>query len=59
MLADQADLSLSYISMVEGGRRDIRWTTLLKLIVALECRPGDVLTTLARGRVAEHLREVR
>jgi len=35
-LAVRADLTAPYISRVEGGWRDIRWSTLKRLLVALD-----------------------
>ena len=35
-LATRADLTAPYISRVEGGWRDIRWSTLKRLLTALD-----------------------
>lgn len=45
-LADRADLTSVQISRVERGVREVRLTTLLKLIAALEVKPDHLLDGL-------------
>lgn len=43
VLAERSGLSVVQISRVERGVREIRLRTLLRLLVALEAKPGDLL----------------
>jgi transcriptional regulator with XRE-family HTH domain len=36
-LADLADTDPSYLSQLENGRRDAGWTTVMRLLRALDC----------------------
>ncbi|HKH64239.1 MAG TPA: helix-turn-helix transcriptional regulator [Solirubrobacterales bacterium] len=45
-LADKAGLNLGQISRIERGVREVRLTTVLTLIVALEVTPDDLLGDL-------------
>lgn len=45
-LADKADLNLGQISRIERGVREVRLTTVVALVVALEVNPDDLLGDL-------------
>ncbi|TMK41126.1 MAG: helix-turn-helix transcriptional regulator [Actinobacteria bacterium] len=45
-LSERTGLAVVQVSRVERGAREIRLTTLLRLIRALEVPPGDLLTGL-------------
>jgi len=43
-LSNKVDLTMANLSKLKCGRaKAIRFTTLLKLCEALDCRPGDIL----------------
>nr|WP_245790996.1 helix-turn-helix transcriptional regulator [Desulfovibrio litoralis] len=42
-LADRMDVSTPYISMLESGRRYPSIETLIRISLALEVRPGEML----------------
>lgn len=46
-LADRMDLSTSYISMLEGGKRYPSIEMLIRLAIALEVTPGVILDRIA------------
>jgi transcriptional regulator with XRE-family HTH domain len=48
-LADIAHMSLTYISNMEHGMKVPSLTTIIRLAVALECRPTEFLRNLDRG----------
>jgi transcriptional regulator with XRE-family HTH domain len=41
-LAERAGADDTYISQVETGRRDIRWSTITRLLYALGATPADL-----------------
>jgi XRE family transcriptional regulator, regulator of sulfur utilization len=45
-LADKAELAAVQVSRIERGVREIRLTTLLRLIAALDTTPGPLLDGL-------------
>jgi transcriptional regulator with XRE-family HTH domain len=47
-LAARADLTAPYLSRVEGGWRDIRWSTLNRLLVALGADLRELQDTIER-----------
>jgi transcriptional regulator with XRE-family HTH domain len=49
-LAARADLTAPYLSRVEGGWRDIRWSTLKRLLVALDTDLAQLAETIDQGR---------
>ena len=42
-LADRAGLDFTYVSSVERGRRNLTLTSILRLALALEVDPGELL----------------
>lgn len=46
-LADRMDLSTSYISMLESGKRYPSIEMLIRIAIALEVRPGAMLDYIA------------
>jgi DNA-binding Xre family transcriptional regulator len=50
-LAALSDLSVVQISRIEGGKREIRLTTLLKLINGLQIEPQDLLRGMYKRSV--------
>jgi len=46
-LADRMDLSGSYISMLESGKRYPSIEMLIRIAIALEVQPGDILNRIA------------
>ncbi len=46
-LADRMDLSTPYISMLESGKRYPSIEMLIRIALALEVRPGDMLNSIA------------
>jgi transcriptional regulator with XRE-family HTH domain len=46
MLAHSSGLSSVQVSRIERGAREIRLTTLIRLVDALECDPGELLRGL-------------
>ncbi|HEX5307630.1 MAG TPA: helix-turn-helix domain-containing protein [Solirubrobacteraceae bacterium] len=49
-LAARADLTAPYLSRVEGGWRDIRWSTLKRLLSALDADLAQLAETIDQGR---------
>jgi transcriptional regulator with XRE-family HTH domain len=45
-LADLADMTHTQIQKLETGQLDVQVTTLVKLLLALEVQPNDLLPTL-------------
>jgi transcriptional regulator with XRE-family HTH domain len=52
-LAHHAGLAPVQISRIERGVREVRLTTVLKLIAALEVSPNDLLTDLCSSNIAD------
>ena len=48
-VADRMDLSTSYISMLESGKRYPSIEMLIRVAIALEARPGEMLDRIAKG----------
>lgn len=46
-LADRMDVVTSYISMLESGKRYPSIEMLIRLAIALEVRPGEILDRIA------------
>lgn len=46
-LAGKAGLAVVQVSRIERGKREIRLTTLLRLLAALETSPDELLTDLS------------
>lgn len=46
-LADRMDVSTSYISMLEGGKRYPSIEMIIRLAIALEVSPGAILDKIA------------
>jgi transcriptional regulator with XRE-family HTH domain len=46
-LADRMDMSTPYISMLESGKRYPSIEMLIRIAVALEVRPGEILDRIA------------
>jgi predicted transcriptional regulator len=49
-LAARADTSNTYVSRLEIGQRDIRWTTVMRLLAALEASLGDLAAVIEGQR---------
>ncbi len=52
-LADRMDMSTPYISMLESGKRYPSIEMLIRIAIALEVRPGDLLNKIAERYVAK------
>ncbi|MDR2891580.1 MAG: helix-turn-helix domain-containing protein [Deltaproteobacteria bacterium] len=52
-LADRMDMSTSYISMLESGKRYPSIEMLIRVAIALNASPGDMLNRIAE-RYAQH-----
>ena len=48
-LADRMDVSTSYISMLESGKRYPSIEMLVRIALALDTRPGAMLDRIAEG----------
>ena len=53
-LAARADISAPYLSRVEGGWRDIRWSTLTRLLSALGADLRQLADVVDRNAHGEH-----
>lgn len=49
-LAERAGLHRNYVGGIEQGRRNVATVNLVRLAVALELDPGDLLTNLHKVR---------
>jgi transcriptional regulator with XRE-family HTH domain len=47
-LGARAGADDTYLSQVEGGHRDIRWSTVTRLLRALDATIGDLATAVER-----------
>lgn len=56
-LADRMDLSTPYISMLESGKRYPSIEMLIRIAIALEARPGDMLDRIAERYVSDNARQ--
>jgi predicted transcriptional regulator len=45
-LAVRAETSNTYVSRLEIGQRDIRWTTVMRLLAALDASLSDLATVI-------------
>ena len=52
-LADRMDVSTPYISMLESGKRYPSIETLVRIALALEVRPGEMLDRIAERYVQD------
>ena len=52
-LADRLDMSTPYISMLESGKRYPSIEMLIRVALALEVRPGEILDRIAEGYVPD------
>jgi transcriptional regulator with XRE-family HTH domain len=52
-LATRASADDTYISQVETGHRDIRWSTITRLLIALDVSVADLAAAIERQ---EHIR---
>lgn len=54
-LAHKTDLAIVQVSRIERGKREIRLTTLIRLLDGLELQPQTLLHGLLRHRDEEHV----
>ena len=52
-LADRMDISTPYISMLESGKRYPSIETLIRIALALQVRPGEMLDRIAEQYAQE------
>ncbi len=55
-LAEDAGLSLNFVSDVERGVKSVTLGTILKLAYALKCEPGELLADFSASAVRRLLR---
>jgi transcriptional regulator with XRE-family HTH domain len=55
-LAEDAGLSLNFVSDVERGVKSVTLGTILKLALALKCEPGDLLADFSTATIRRLLR---
>lgn len=58
-LAKQAGITVTYVSRIENGRRNLTWTTLTRLCHGLGVQRSDLVALVNENEAAEKVRPPR